>query len=222
MHRNAASPYTSRFPFKLLATLPFAAFALSLPALVAADEDSVVREYTIPLTDIDEIQIHAGAGSMNIVPIDANEIRLVLDIESSEHGWFNRGRDVSDVELDYAVRGKRLVLRQTEEGTNTEWSVQLPAVARTRIEMGVGNIQAEFGETELDLELGVGEVDLTLPESSTGDIDIEVGVGEARLRGADAVDHDRAFVSQDVRGRGKGTLDARIELGVGEVKLRLE
>lgn len=191
-------------------------------ALAAGDSDYVLREYTFPLTDIDEIEFHAGPGALEILPLDANEVRVLLEIESEEKGWFKRRRDVSDVELESDVRGRRLVLRQTAKGTNTEWTVRMPAVARTTIDMSVGEIEADLGATELDLKLGVGSVDVTLPEDSTGTIDIEVGVGDARVRGARAVDQDRGFISQDVRGYGKGSLDARIKLGVGDVVVRLE
>ncbi|HEY0963903.1 MAG TPA: hypothetical protein VGE69_16255 [Pseudomonadales bacterium] len=202
-----------------------AAIVLASGAAFAAgddDRDYVLREYTIPLADIDEIEFHAGAGSLEILPLDTNEVQILLEIESEEHGWLKRRRDVSDIELESDVRGGRLVLRQTEEGTNTEWTVRMPAVARTTIEMGVGDIDAAFGATELDLHLGVGDIDVTLPAHSTGDIDIDVGVGDAHVRGAHDIDHDHAFVSQDLRARGDGTLDARIELGVGDVALELE
>ncbi len=207
---------------RLRALLPCIALATAVPAFAADDEDFVVREYTFPLTDIEEVELHASVGSMRIVPIEGNEIRLVLEIESNDHGWFDRKRDVSDVELESDVRGSRLVLRQTEDDTNTEWTVQLPAVARTSIEMGVGDIDAELAATELDLDLGVGEVDVSLPEASTGEVDISVGVGDASLRGADDVDREESFVSQEIQGDGAGTLDARIDVGVGEVTVTLE
>jgi hypothetical protein len=209
--------------FKLRTLLPFIALAVS-PVAVAADddEDYVVREYSFSLADIEEVEIHASVGSIDIVPIDGNEIRLVLEIENSDHGWMGRNTDVSDVELESDVRGKRLVLRQTEDDTTTEWTVQMPVVARTTIEMGVGEIDAELGATELDIDMGVGDVDVTLPESSTGDIDLAAGVGDVTLRGAHDVDNERAFVSQDVHGRGEGDLDARIDVGVGDVRLVLD
>jgi hypothetical protein len=200
--------------------LPMLALAASMPAV--ADEDLVVREYSFPLDGIEEVELHASVGSMHIVPYDGDEIRLVLEIESKDHGWFDRKRDVSGVELESHTRGSRLVLRQTEEDTNTEWTVQLPVVARTTIDMGVGDIDAELGATELDIDLGVGEVDVTLPEASTGEVDISVGVGDAKLRGADDVDYDKAFVSQDIRGHGAGDLDARIEIGVGDATVTLD
>jgi hypothetical protein len=207
--------------FKLRALLSCIALAATA-AYAANDEDFVVREYTFALTDIEEIEFHASVGEFDIVPIEGNEIRLVLEIENEDHGWLDRDVDVSEVELESDIRGKRLRLEQTEEGTSTIWTVQMPAVARTSIEMGVGDIDAEFGATELDIDLGVGEVDVSLPENTTGDIDIAVGVGDVNLRGAEDVDHEHAFVSQDVNGRGAGALDARIDVGVGDVTLTLE
>lgn len=212
---------SQRTAFKPGSLLPFITLA-SCAVLASEREDFVVREYSFALSDIEEVEFHASVGQLEIVPSDGNEVHITLEIESKGEGWFQRRRDVSDVELESDVRGKRLVLRQTEEGTTTEWRVQLPAVARTTIEMGVGEIDAELGATELEVELGVGDVDITLPEHSTGDIDIAVGVGDARLRGASDVDHERAFVSREISGRGAGTLDARIDVGVGEVNLRLE
>lgn len=208
--------------FKRLTLLPCIALALSGGALAADGEDHVVREYSFPLTDIEEIEIHASVGQMRIMPSEGNEIRLVLEIESNDNGWFDRSRDVSDVELESDVRGKRLVLRQTEDETTTEWTVQMPAVARTSIEMGVGEIDAQFGPTELDIDMGVGDVEVSLPESSTGEIDLATGVGEVKLRGAHDVENDRAFVSHDVHGSGDGDMDARIDVGVGEVRLELD
>lgn len=212
-------PYIPVFKLRVLVSV----VALSATGAYASDdEDFVVREYTFQLTDIEEIEFHASVGEFDIVPIPGNEVRLVLEIENDDHGWFDRGRDVSNVELESDVRGRRLRLEQTAKGTNTNWTVQMPAVARTSIKMGVGSIDAEFAGTELELDLGVGEVDVALPERSTGDIDISVGVGEASLRGATDVDREHAFVSQEVSGRGAGTLDVHIDVGVGDVTLTLE
>lgn len=211
---------TSLAGFKLRSLLACIALAATVPAF--ADEDYVVREYSFPLTDIEEIEFHASVGSLHIVPSDGTEIRLVLEIESNDNGWFDRKRDVSNIELESDVRGGRLVLRQTEDDTNTEWTVQMPVVARTSIDMGVGDIDVELGATELDIDLGVGDIDVSLPEASTGEIKVSVGVGDARLRGADDVDYIKSCVSQDARGQGKGALDARIDLGVGDVSVSLE
>lgn len=188
---------------------------LSLPLALAADR--VVREYSVDLTGIDEIEFHAGVGSMRILPGTGTEVKLVLEIEAGKQGWFRRTPDVARVELQQWVTGSRLLLEQSEKNTSTTWTIELPPVARTAIQMGVGEIRAELGATALDVELGVGSVDLTLPRASLGDVELSAGVGEATLRGLANRHSERSFVSQEVRGRGEGALDARVQVGVGDI-----
>jgi hypothetical protein len=108
-----------------------------------------------------------------------------------------------------------------EDDTNSEWTVQLPVVAITYIDFGVGEIGGLFGATKLSVELGVGEVDVELPAASAGDIEISVGVGDADLRGATDEDKDSAFVSQDIHGRGNGDKEINLEVGVGDAIVTL-
>ena len=199
-------------------------FILGLLAspLSLADEDRVVREYQFTLEDISEIEIEGSVGEMQFEPGSNHEIRLVLEIEGDDGGWFRRSKDVSEVELESRIRGDRLILSQTEKKTNTTWRILLPAVARTRVQFGVGEINGEFGATALDIHLGVGEVDIELPLKSTGDIDLSVGVGDASVHGGMDVDEDRTLVSQKVRARGKGSFDLRIDLGVGDIDVDLQ
>lgn len=193
----------------------------ALPAL--ADEDRVSREYRFDVSDIEEIEIRASVGSVDIVPTDGDEIELFLQIEGQKNGWFfkNGRKDVSEVELESDVRGGRLVLEQTEDDTQTEWTIRMPQVARTRITLGVGEVKAELMATELVLEVGVGNIDVDFPEDEAGDIDADAGVGDVGIHGAHEVEESSAFVSQSVRARGNGNHDIRIEVGVGDVDLRL-
>lgn len=194
----------------------------SLPiALPALADDEVVREYSYDLSGIEAIEIKASVGSLRIVQSTASEIRLVLEIEGNDRGWFAGNKDVSNVELISEVRDGGLILEQTEDDTNTEWTIQLPVVARTSIEMGVGEISAELGATALSVEMGVGDIDITAPESAVGRIDLSVDVGDASLRGANSQQADRKFISQDVTGNGGGMHDMRVELRVGDINVTL-
>jgi hypothetical protein len=200
------------------ALLCVASLAYALPAV--ADE-RVVREYAFDVSAIEEVEIRASVGSIRILPTAGDELSLVLDIEGKNSGWFRRAKDVDHVELDSDVRGDRLILEQTENNTNTEWTIRLPVVARTTLSMGVGEIDAELGATAVSIELGVGDVDLAVPRDSAGRVDLQVGVGEASLRGGRNVDTNRAFISQEVHGRGDGDQDVSVELGVGDISVSL-
>jgi len=198
--------------------------ALSLlPATLAlADQDRLVLDYQFDIDDISEIEIDGSVGQMIFETGNPDEIRLVLEIEGDDGGWFHRAKDVSDVELRSRIAGDRLILTQDEKKTNTVWRILMPEVTRTRVHLGVGEIRGEFGNTDLDIDMGVGEVDIQLPLDSAGDIDLSVGVGDISLQGGIDVDADRAMVSQDLRARGNGNRDLRVDLGVGDIDVVLE
>jgi hypothetical protein len=189
--------------------------------IAVADEDHVVRHYTFDLSDIYELELCGSVGTMRIESTDSNELELVLEIEGNRDGFFRGRKDVSGVELQVRERGDRLVLEQTEEDTETDWTIYLPVVARTVIEFGVGEVDAEIGATDLEVDVGVGDVDVVAPQGAAGFIDLLVGVGDARMQGGRIVDADRAFISRDIRGRGEGEHEISIKVGVGDLDLRL-
>lgn len=199
--------------------------AISLAGLLFAGssyaDDRVVREYSFDLEDINEVEFQGSVGSMEFVPADGTELKIVLVIEGNDEGFFGGNRDVDDVELESRVRNDRLVLELEEEDTTTEWTVQLPVVAITNIHLGVGEIDGEFGATELDVELGVGDLDIEVPAASAGNIRVEVGVGDATLRGADDERSDGAMMFQDMHGRGEGDKEINVEVGVGDASVTL-
>lgn len=184
-------------------------------------EDKVIREYSFDVTDIQELQIHASVGSIDIMPTEGSEIKLVLEIKGQKQGWFRRDKDVSEVELDSLIRGDRLILEQTEDDTNTEWTIHMPVMARTDIQLGVGAIVAEFGVTELEIELGVGDIDIKYPKSGAATVELSVGVGDASLRGTSEIRTTKSFVSHDIIGYGDGDKDIDVHVGVGDIDLRL-
>lgn len=200
--------------------LPLLAFAFGWTSAAHA-ADSVIKNYSFPLDDIDEISIHGSVGSMRFIETDKQEVTVVLEISPQDKDWFDDDVDLDAVELVSRVRNGRLTLEQTEEDTTTEWTIEMPALATTRVEMGVGEIEGEFGATELSIDLGVGEVDIEIPESAVGDIELSTGVGEANLAGATREHADRAFVSHDVSGEGEGSMDLEVSVGVGEIDVDL-
>lgn len=206
-------------------TFAIGALLLSTAPLTSAGERAI-KDYSFELDGIDRIELHGAVGEMNIIHTDVKHVTVVLEITENDDddGWFGRDNDidVNAVELESDVRGNRLVLRQTDKHLNIDWTVELPTVAETSVEFGVGEVDGEFGDTSLRVELGVGDIDLTLPASAVGDIDLSAGVGDARLRGAETEHQDRTFVSQSVSGRGAGNHDLDVEVGVGDIDVRLD
>ena len=87
--------------------------------------------------------------------------------------------------------------------------------------MGVGEVRVEIDATDLNVELGVGEVNIEAPLASVGRVNLNVGVGDADIRGGEIIDSDSAFISRRIRAEGNGTYPLEVDLGVGDINVRL-
>ncbi|MDG2175443.1 MAG: hypothetical protein P8M72_04830 [Gammaproteobacteria bacterium] len=185
-------------------------------------DDEVTRYHIFDLDQVEEVEFSNNVGRIEIIPVEGSEMRIVMDIEGNRHGIFRRKVNVDNMDLEVKERGDTLFLSFEEENTKAEWVIEMPTVARTIIEMGVGELKLEIGATDLDIELGVGDVTVIAPEANVGRININVGVGDANIRVGEILADDSVFISQSIRAQGDGDQPLEIDLGVGEVKLRLE
>ena len=196
-------------------------FLMTILVTSAHAEDRVVRNHSITLDDIQEMEISNSVGRIDLVQTEVDQIRVVLEIEGKKKGFFRRSVDVEDMDLEIKQRGGTLFLSFDEKNTNAEWTVEMPSVERTIIQMGVGEIVLDISDTDLDVELGVGDVNINAQEQRVGRINLNVGVGDARIRGGEVLDSESAFISKSIRAQGSGDKDLEVDLGVGDVSIRL-
>lgn len=207
------SPAARLIPLSLLALLT---------CNLAQAENKVIKEYQYDLSGIREVELRGSVGNITVVPGDKKQVSVVLEITQKEHHWYSRDINLDEVELHDQKRGDRLILRQTDDDLHIGWTVALPVIEEARIDLGVGEVDGEFRDTSVFAHIGVGQVQLRLPESTAGEINLKVGVGEARLRGGESKQEKRAFVSQTVKGKGLGEKDVQVDVGVGDITVRLD
>lgn len=198
--------------------------AMSLGASALAADDEATHHYSYSLDNINEIHIEGGIGTMEVVHTDGTELRVELELEGTRRYFVLNKRDVSEIEVEDRVRGNRLSLQLNEDDLDhikVHWRVEMPSVARTHIELGVGQITAEFVNTELELEVGVGAADISLARSFAGRVETSAGVGSAVLNGANDTVSKRAMVSEETYGYGNGHQRMELSVGVGELKVSL-
>ena len=207
----------------IFATLAIA--SATLVASAAASEDEAIHHYSYSLDNINEISIEGGIGTMEVVHTDGKELRVELELKGKRRYFVLNRRDVAQIEVEDRVRGDRLSLQLNEndlDHVEVHWRVEMPDVARTHIELGVGQIIGEFADTELEIEVGVGQGDISLVRSFAGRVETSAGVGSAVLDGAKDTVSKRAMVSEESYGYGNGHQRMELSVGVGEIKVRLE
>lgn len=138
---------------------------------------------------------------------------------------------VERLEIESRTSSRRLTLELIGHSSwrssivQVEGLIQIPRTSPLEVKMGVAELDITGLEKDLSIDIGVGQVRARLPKSSVGEAFIDVGVGQVRVLGSDGQpDTRRSFlVGTDVHwddGPGKAELD--IEVGVGEVTVRLE
>jgi len=185
--------------------------------------DTLSRTHNIDVTNIEEIVIEGGVGSMEVVPADGSELIVELEIEA-ERNWFGRSRDIDDIDIVVNKRGDRLIVEINEkdlDNVELHWHIEMPEVPRTTVNLGVGQIIAEVQDTELRVDLGVGDARITAASEHMGRVEASSGVGRASISGGHDLVNKRSFVSENVQGYGEGSNDVDVQVGVGEATVAL-
>ena len=93
------------------------------------------------------------------------------------------------------------------------------------IDLGMGSLEISGPESDLWVDMGVGKVEAWLPRETVGLVSLNVGVGKAELFGAGPrVESRRSFLvgGEAYWDDGPGRARIHIDLGVGEIAVRLE
>ncbi len=157
------------------------------------------------------VRIEIPVGEIRIDAVDGSRLRADLTLECR---W-------SRVDCRQAVDEVELEVRSKERGVRLELE-RLPQWHKSKLEIE-GTIDGAEGDLWVDM--GVGEVEAWLPRQGVGTVSLDVGVGEAELFGADTRIAGRRSLlvgSEVYWDEGPGRARIRIDLGVGEITLRLD
>ena len=203
--------------------------ALLCACVVEAGETRDI-ETVVELETGQVIRIDISVAELSIEATDRADIGIDLTVGCRWH--FNNCDDaLEDLEIASRSSSRRLTLELTGlrrwHGSlmEIEGTIEIPRSSALEVKMGVADLRIRGVEQDLRIDLGVGELDLRLPEASFGEAFVDVGIGKVRFLGAGEPHDDRRsyLVGNEVHwsdGAGQAELD--IEVGVGEVQVRLE
>ena len=204
----------------LIATLCLAVFCMVASVAVHADSE-VVRQHDIDASGVRSVDVNAAVGSIRIRQGSGDVIRVRLEIKGSRSGILRRRADVSDMDLEVTRSGSELKLEFQQDNAAADWEIELPRSLDLALRLGVGELDADLAGGNLDIKVGVGEVELRLPKTAAAQFSATTGVGEARIRGGDNAEQTRTFVSGRASSEGSGSAQVAVKVGVGEIDIRL-
>lgn len=206
---------------RVLPVLALIVTSFTLSNTAAAASSKRIQQ-CIDAEDLVHVDFEISIAQMDIEVYDGDVLELDLVIEADRDWWIFGRKDIDNVELEVDRNGEQLKLRLDDNDIQQEWVVRLPAHLAVSMDLGVGEVEFTDFANDLNLELGVGSMQLNVADNVDFEsIHLNAGVGDTSVRGFDnGSDNERSFVGADSWYHGDGEFVVEVEVGVGDARVR--
>jgi len=211
--------------------LPIAAAGL-LACVAAGPVRAATLEtdsHVYPVTAKHRVEIEFPVGQLRVVPTDESKVHFDIRVTCRGRSESRCEELANELTLDSRDTGGTLHIKLDHypkwrsNGFKVAGELRVPRSMALRVEMGVGELDIEGLEGDLDVDLGVGEADVLAPRAGARRVEVEAGIGDATIRGAgSSIETSRFVGAKATWSRGDGRSDVRLHVGVGEATVRLE
>ncbi|MCY7293878.1 DUF4097 family beta strand repeat-containing protein [Alteromonas sp. a30] len=166
------------------------------------------------------LHLDVPVGQVILETHDANNIQVRVEVRNESDIWFGDDDEkvnLENAEIKHRNSNNNLYLEINNEKLIQKWTVYMPENTNLELEVGVGEVNLKGQLADIDVEVGVGEVDVELEHNNYTSIELESGVGDVDLDGFKGATQERGMVSGGVEWHGSGDYKIDIEVGVGEV-----
>lgn len=203
-----------------------ASVALAAPA--AADE---VRSFSrsFDAATLKQLYLEFPIGELQIEGTRSEKLMVEVTIECSSRRSLDACIDrAEDIELASRADDDRIDLwvegysKWRSRGMHLEMRVLVPAMMDVDVDMSIGELDIADVLGSVTVDMSIGEVKLEGSEEMVGRVSLDTGIGESSLsthRGRNS--SAGVFTREIAWSEGNGDAAIRIELGIGEISVRL-
>lgn len=203
-----------------LATAITLSIAAVSSAYAHADNEKVI-EQEISLEGASQFHLEANVGSVKLIPSTDGQIHVYVKV-SEKAGWGIFKDKPADAKLNIERANGKVIVSLNDDEYGEEWKVSVPQVSLIDADLGVGEMESRGINSNLKLDVGVGEATVIASANAYMSAKGQAGVGAADVRSATGkVYTDRAMVSEEVSWSGKGEYSIDVEVGVGDISIKL-
>jgi len=211
-----------------LTTIATLALLLAVAMPAAAEEVRTLTE-NFDAAALEEIYVDFPIGELKVEGTSSERIMVEIVIECSSRRSLDACIDrAENISLESRERGERIELwiegfsKWRSRGMHIEMKVLVPEALDVRIDMSIGELEMRqlFGNVVVDMS--IGDISLESSEEMVGRVSLDTGIGESSLsthrgRSSSAGLFTRAIAWTE----GNGDSEIRIELGIGEISVKL-
>ncbi|MCE2714079.1 MAG: DUF4097 domain-containing protein [Acidibacter sp.] len=191
------------------------------PIALAADNVRTVK-HVYPASGISRLVVDNRVGEVRIRPGTGDSYEVTVNLEGNRHGLMRKLKSVDGLDINAKTSNGRLHLKFNEDDVEADWTILLPKALpeEVGVNLGVGQVDLSAPNSAISIDLGVGDVDVRTNKASAGDITLTVGVGEASVRGTPST-VKASGVASNVSSKGDGARDVTVTVGVGDASVVL-
>jgi hypothetical protein len=204
--------------------------ALLLMAAPAPADDRRVTDLTgeFSARGKTRIELRLAPGTIRIEPSPDANVRVNLGVYCAfdELGCEEKAERLA-LEAEYA--GKSLEVRVdglpslASLGLNVRGEIRVPRGVALEVDFPAGELTIQGVAGDLNVDAGAGEIRISMREHDVRSVRLGVGIGEASLSVAGRGIEGSGWLGQKVRwGQGDGPSRVAVNLGVGELDVRLD
>ena len=199
--------------------------------VVPATAAEVVRSFRqqVPVANAQKIHLDFPVGELTVDPGDGGQVSLDVKVMCKQKT--GRCADAAqDLKLVYdnsddvfRLQMKRFPKWGGSKNMHVVAHITVPREMPAHIELGVGEMNIHGLAGDLDVDLGVGEVNVTLPKEAFGSASLDTGIGEASLIAAGRHYESAGLVTRTLTwDKGTGRSKVTVDCGVGEIDVILK
>lgn len=204
---------------------------LGVASLGSAHADEIVRtlDRQVSAADADSIHLDFPVGAVRVEGGAGRQVRVQLSLECDSKGDARCVKTARGLELVSSTSGDRLHIglkgwpKGGTTGLEARFVVTLPRDLPLRAELGVGELKIAGMASDVDADLGVGEVGVKMATSAVGSVKLDSGIGEATLTANGHRWESAGLFTKEIDwSEGSGRAAVTVDCGVGEAQVRLE
>jgi hypothetical protein len=187
------------------------------------------RRLDLPLTGVTRVLVRIPVGDIEIEAADDDRLTAEMIIKCPDRDS-RCARRLADVALISELRGETLVVRSSKNSSmnyregNVRTVVRVPEVARLDVDVTAGDLNVSNVSACLSIDMGAGDVDVSVPARGIAGVALDAGIGDASLRVNDR--HRSAPRSLLVGAEldwheGTGDCEMDVDLQVGDISVEL-
>ena len=208
--------------------LPLILTALMVAANTQAADTERSFDFERAATGVARIVLEVGVGDVEVIADESGRITAHVEVSAGKD-WRSTARTrrkLEEATLQSEMKGDALHLRISERDDDghsfgEDWTLHVPPGVAIEIEQGVGDLRILDIAAAIEIELGVGDVRIEGEHAAFGHIEGQCGVGDVSLRTPKERTEGDGFIAHTLEAQGPGKAAIDVQVGVGDVDIRL-